>query len=429
MSDRDIAKKVAPKLATLSLVVVAAIAAYALYVRYTDRPWTRDGQVRADIVKIAPRVEGYIVRVAVKDNQFVRKGELLFEIDPRNYQFAVDTDQVSLDQAREDVEALEAAVRAVEASVKQSEAAVTSADGQIAAARAGITSAEAAVTQTEAGVVSATSMIEQQKALLEEAKREADRAQLLADQKAGSVQTAQAKAAAVVANQSALEVAQSGLKQALATVESAKAALAEAQADLTIAENGKVEAQAAVVSAIASLDESKATLGAPGDDNVRVRRAKIAVAEAQLSLSWTKIYAPNDGYVTNLDVNEGQFVTPGGPIVAFVDSTSFRVDGYFEETKLKHIKPGDKVAITLMSHPDQRLLGEVESFGYAISPPDIATTEGPSGLVPSIEPTFDWVRLAQRVPVRIRITEIPEDLRLVAGTTASISIEPSQKLQ
>ena len=158
MSDRDIAKTVAPKLATLSLVVVAVIAAYALYVRYTDRPWTRDGQVRADIVKIAPRVEGYIVRVAVKDNQFVRKGELLFEIDPRNYQFAVDTDQVSLDQAREDVEALEAAVRAVEASVKQSEAAVTSAGGQIAAARAGITSAEAGVTQSETGVVSATSM-------------------------------------------------------------------------------------------------------------------------------------------------------------------------------------------------------------------------------------------------------------------------------
>ena len=86
MPDRDIAKKVAPKLATLSIVVVSAIAAYALYVRYTDRPWTRDGQVRADIIKIAPRVEGYIIQVAVKDNQFVRKGELIFEIDPPDFQ-------------------------------------------------------------------------------------------------------------------------------------------------------------------------------------------------------------------------------------------------------------------------------------------------------------------------------------------------------
>jgi multidrug resistance efflux pump len=426
MSVRDIAKKVAPKLATLTLVVVAAIAAYALYLRYTERPWTRDGQVRADIIKVAPRVEGYIVQVAVKDNQFVRKGELLFEIDPRSYQFAVDTDQVSLDQAREDVAALEAAVRAAEATVKQGEAAVTSAEGQIEVARAGINSAKAAVKQAEAGVVSATSMIEQQKALLEEARREADRAKDLADQRAGSVETSQAKASAVTAFQAGVQSAQAGLKQALATVEAKQAGVAEAQARLSIAENGKAESQAALVTANASLDEAKATLGAPGDDNVRVRRAKVAIEKAKLTLSWTKIYAPTDGYVTNLDVNEGQFVAPGGPIVAFVDSTSFRVDGYFEETKLRHIKPGDKVAIKLMSHPDQKLIGEIDSFGYAISPPDIATTEGPSGLVPTIEPTFDWVRLAQRVPVRIRLIEVPDNIQLVSGTTVSISIQPSK---
>jgi multidrug resistance efflux pump len=426
MPVRDIAKKVAPKLPTLTLVVVASLAAYALYERYTDRPWTRDGQVRADIIKVAPRVEGYIVRVAVKDNQFVGKGELMFEIDPRNYQFAVDADQVSLDQAREDVAALVAAVRAAEATVKQGEAAVTSADGQIEVARAGINSAKAAVTQAEAGVVSATSMIEQQKALLEEARREADRAKDLADQRAGSVETSQAKASAVTAFQAGVESAQAGLKQALATVEAEQAGVAEAQARLSIAENGKAESQAALVTAIANLDESKASLGAPGDENVRVRRAKVAIEEAKLTLSWTKIYAPTDGYVTNLDVNEGQFVTPGGPIVAFVDSTSFRVDGYFEETKLKYIKPGDKVAIKLMSHPDQTVIGEIDSFGYAISPPDIATTEGPSGLVPTIEPTFDWVRLAQRVPVRIRLKEVPDNIQLVSGTTASISIQPSK---
>ena len=426
MSVREIAKKVAPKLATLTLAGVAAIAAYALYLRYTERPWTRDGQVRADIIKVAPRVEGYIVQVAVKDNQFVRKGELLFEIDPRNYQFAVDADQVSLDQAREDVAALEAAVRGAEATVKQGEAAVTSADGQIEAARAGINSAKAAVMQAEAGVVSATSMIEQEKALLEEARREADRAKDLADQRAGSVETSQAKASAVTAFQAGVESAQAGLKQALATVEAEQAGVAEAQARLSIAENGKAESQAALVTANASLDEAKATLGAPGDDNVRVRRAKVAIEEAKLTLSWTKIYAPTDGYVTNLDVNEGQFVAPGGPIVAFVDSTSFRVDGYFEETKLKYIKPGDKVAIKLMSHPDQKLIGVIDSFGYAISPPDIATTEGPSGLVPTIEPTFDWVRLAQRVPVRIRLKEVPDNIQLVSGMTASISTQPSK---
>ena len=424
MSVREAIEKFVPKLVTLTLVAVAAIAAYVLYLRYNSKPWTRDGQVRADIVKIAPRVSGYIVKVAVNDNQLVKQGDLLFEIDDRDYQLSVDHAEVALDQAREDVQALEASVRAAEAIVAQSKAAVISAGGEVDAAKAAIRSSEAGITQAEAGVVTANSRIKQQQAVVEEAKREAERAQRLADQNAGSVEIAQAKAAAVIAFEAGLTSAQAGVKEALASVERAKAAVAEAQAKLTIAENGRAEAEAGLVTATASLDEAKANLGAPGDENVRVRRAKVAIEEAQLKLGWTKIYAPSEGYVTNLEVFEGQFVAPGSPIVAFVNSSSFRVDGYFQETQLRHIKPGSKVAITLMGHPDHKVVGEVESIGYAISPPGIATTEGPSGLVPSVQPTFDWVRLAQRVPVRIRVTEIPEDIQLVAGTTASIAIEP-----
>jgi multidrug resistance efflux pump len=99
------------------------------------------------------------------------------------------------------------------------------------------------------------------------------------------------------------------------------------------------------------------------------------------------------------------------------------VDAYFQETKLRNIQPGDPAIITLMGHHDQPLQGEVESIGYAISPPNLAETEGPENLVPTIQPTFEWIRLAQRVPVRIRFKEVPEDLRLVSGTTASISIQ------
>jgi multidrug resistance efflux pump len=136
--------------------------------------------------------------------------------------------------------------------------------------------------------------------------------------------------------------------------------------------------------------------------------------------------APFDGYTTNLDVNEGTFCFPGIPIAAFVDSSSFRVDGYFQETKLKHIKPGDRAIITLMSLPDTKLKGVVDSIGYAVNPPNIADTEGVSNLVPQVEPTFDWVRLPQRVPVRIHLDEVPEDIQLVAGMTASVAIRPSR---
>jgi multidrug resistance efflux pump len=356
------------KLPTLVLVLVAVVLAYFVYQRWTERPWTRDGQVRADIVKIAPRVSGYIVEVAVRDNQFVRKGALLFRIDPSSYQLAVDTAQVQLEQAREDVAALEAEVRA----------------------------AEAGVLESNSSIVSASAMIQQQQAALANAKSQSARAKRLANQEAGSVAVAEQWAATVLERQAA--------------VESAKASLSQTQA--------------ALISSRANLDQARANLGEPGDANMRVRAAMVQREEARLKLSWTSMNAPFDGYITNLDVNEGAFGFPGIPIAAFVDSSSFRVDGYFQETKLMHIKPGDQAIITLMSHPDEELKGVVDSIGYAINPPDIADTEGVGYLVPQVEPTFDWVRLPQRVPVRIRLENVPENIQLVSGMTASVAIRP-----
>jgi len=336
-------KKVASSLPTLLLVLVAIVVAYVVYQRWTDDPWTRDGQVRADIVAIAPRVSGYIVEIAVQDNQFVRKGELLFRIDPSSYQLAADKAQVQLQQAREDVAALEAAVKAAEAMVNQEEAALTN------------------------------------------ARSESLRATRLSKQQAGSVENAEKKAATLLERQ---------------------AGLASAQADL---------------------DQARANLGEPGAANVRIREATVQLEQARLNLNWTSIYAPFDGFTTNLAVNEGQFGSAGTPIAAFVDSSSFRVDGYFQESKLKHIKPGNRAIITLMSHPDIEIEGVVDSIGYAIDPPGSAATEGVSNLVPQIQPTFEWIRLPQRVPVRILLQDVPEDIQLVSGMTASVAIRPSRK--
>lgn len=423
MSTRDIAKKIIPKLVTGSVVVVALIAGYALYNRYESHPWTRDGQVRADVVKIAPRVSGYLVHVAVTDNQFVRKGDLLFQIDTSSYQLAVDQGQVQLDQAREDVVSLEAAIRAAEAVVAQQKAAATSARSQIDEARAGVESAAAEIKEAESGVTSAHAMIAQVKAELDESQREAARAKRLADNKAGSVETAEAKAAAVKAYQAQLDSANAGLNQSQATLDKARAAERESQAKLVTAQNGLVEAQAGVTAAIADSDQAKANLGESGDANVNVRGAKVQLEQARLNLKWSSIHAPADGYITNMNLLDDTFVSPGTPFALFVDAASFRVDAYFQETKLKHIQAGDSVTITLMGHHDLPLKGEVVSIGYAINPPNLADTDAPNNLVPTIQPSFDWIRLAQRVPVRIRFKEIPQDLHLVSGMTASVSIE------
>jgi multidrug resistance efflux pump len=419
----DTLKRYLPKIVTIALVGVALFLAWRLYDRYMARPWTRDGQVQADVVKIAPRVSGYLVQVAVTDNQSVRQGDLLFQIDPSAYQLAVDQAQVDLDQAREDVAALEAAVRAADAMVEQQEAAVTSAQSKIVEAQAGVESAAAQIKQAESGVTSARAMIAEVQAQLDEAQREAARAKRLADSKAGSVETAQAKAAAVKAYEAELNGANAGLAQAQAALDKAKAAKSESQAKLVTAQNGLVEAQAGVAAANADLDQAKANLGEPGEANVRIRSAKVQLEQAKLDLSWTSIYAPADGYVTNMDLLASTFVTPGTPFALFVDASSFRVDAYFQETKLKNIRPGDRVIITLMGHHRRPIEGEVESIGYAINPPNLADTEGPDNLIPTIQPTFEWIRLAQRVPVRIRFKEVPEDLHLVSGMTASISVQ------
>jgi multidrug resistance efflux pump len=321
---------------TVGLVLIALGAAFYLYVGYILYPWTRDGQVRAYVVSIAPRVAGNVVAVHVVDNQFVKKGDPLLEIDPSQYTLAVQAAQQQLEQARQEVASLTAAIQ----------------------------SAQAAVTATQATV--------------DEANRDLKRAQ-----EAGNAVSAEF------------------LDQKNMAAQVGAADLAQNQAQL----------------ARATQD-----LGAPGDANYRIQAAQVALNQANLNLSWTKIVAPSDGYVTNLNLDEGDYVPAGGAVLAFVDSTSFWVSGYFMETQLRHMKIGDRAVITLMAHPDQPLIGAVESVGWAIAPPNVADVTGDRYLVPVIQPVFDWVRLAQRVPVRIKITEVPDGVELIVGLTASVAI-------
>ena len=416
-----------PKLVTWGLVIVAAVCAYLWYGRWTSAPSTRDGQVRANIVKIAPQVNGNLVNVAVHDNQFVRQGDLLFEIDPNSYRLAVDKARVALDQARDEVASLEASVRVAEAQVEQAKVGVTSAVRSISAAEAGVESAQATVEQATAGITTAQQLIKQRQAELENARSEATRAKRLVDKKAGSTEDAESTAATALAKEAQLASAEAGLTQAQATLAQAVAGHNEANINLLLARDGRTQSQAAETSAQAARDQAKATLGAAGDENVRVRTAQVSLDQAELDLSYTQIVAPCNGFISNLSVDPGTYAVVGQPLVALVDSDSFRVHAYFQETKLRNIQKGDDAIVTLMSHPDRELQGVVDNVGNAVNPPDIAPTEGQAGEVPQIQPTFDWVRLPQRVPVRIHLTKVPEGIRLISGSTASVAIRPSAK--
>jgi multidrug resistance efflux pump len=160
-------------------------------------------------------------------------------------------------------------------------------------------------------------------------------------------------------------------------------------------------------------------------NDLLVARANVQVAQsnlekARLDLEFTEVRAPVDGYVTNLLLRYGSQTVANQPALALIDSDSFWVHGYFKETQVEYIRKDNKAVIKLMTYPDAPLEGVVESMGWGIAQQDGAPA---ADLLPSIKPSFDWIRLAQRIPVRIRLTHIPDEVDLRVGSSASVFIE------
>lgn len=320
-------------LITAAVVVLALLLGRALWTHYLYTPWTRDGRVRAEVVRIAPDVSGLVTRVAVSDNQFVHKGELLFLIDQERYRNA-------LAQAQANLAAVQASARAAGANIDSAAAA--------AAAR---------------------------KAEYRMRQQQARRRQQLGDL-----------------------IAQEDRNDAVSTANSALATWQQARAGGNQANAAREQAQAAV------------------------EQAQAALALAQLNLQRTEVHAPVDGYITNLDVRVGDYAAAGTPRLALIDSHSYYVYGYFEETKLPQLRVGDPVDIRLMAG-GLRLKGTISGIARGITDADNPTG---SDLLADVNPTFNWVRLAQRVPVRIAIDagSLPDGAMIAAGMTATIEVHP-----
>jgi multidrug resistance efflux pump len=150
------------------------------------------------------------------------------------------------------------------------------------------------------------------------------------------------------------------------------------------------------------------------------QQALAALDAAKLNLARTRVVSPVDGYVTNLNVFRGDYATAGAAKLAIVDSHSFWVYGYFEETKLPHLHIGDKAEVRLMS--GGTLQGHVESISRGIYDRDNPQSRE---LLADVNPTFNWVRLAQRVPVRVKIDSVPDGVVLAAGITCTVVVKQS----
>ena len=350
-------------LLTGTIVLIAGVLVLLKYWDYVVNPWTRDGQVRAQVIQITPRVSAPIIKLAVKDNQFVKAGDLLFAIDPRTFQASLESAQASYDKTGDNYLGQQKQVEAVQAHVEVSRAA-------LAQARSAIREAESQITKDKA---------------------EFQRQQGLLQQEATSVKS-------VDRARANYEVSVERRKGAIASLAQARASLAQSQADLA---------------------EARANLGAAGKANASIREARSAVEQAMLNLEFTQVRAPVDGYVTNLNLQLGSQAVANQPTMALVDVNSFWIDGFFKENQIGRIGIGDKAIVTLMSYPDHPLEAYVDSLGWGI-----AQNDGSTGfdLLPNVSPTFEWIRLAQRVPVRIRLGELPEGIALRVGTTSSVLV-------
>jgi multidrug resistance efflux pump len=223
--------------------------------------------------------------------------------------------------------------------------------------------------------------LDQAQAVLEFARQQAGRYRTLAQDGAGSVQNAQQYASQLHQQEAAVQTALANLNLVERQVESLKAQHMSAEG--------------------------------------RLAQAKDQLRQAQVNLERTRIRSPVDGYVTNLLAQRGDYVNVGVNTISVVDANSFWVDGYFDETDLAPIRVGDPAGIKLMGY-SQIVRGHVDSIARAIN---VANAEPNNQGVATVNPIFTWVRLAQRIPVRIHIDEVPPGVVLAAGMTATVEID------
>ena len=352
------------KILLTSLVLLFAIGVLLTkYWHYVTNPWTRDGKVRAQVIQITPRVTAPIVKLPISDNQFVKAGDLLFQIDPRTFVADLNLARAELDNTGYDITALAK---------------------QVEASKAAVEAYMSSIEQAALKVKEATSKLAYSKSQFE-------RAQKLVPKGAMSKKQ--------------LEGAKASFEVNLAKLQEAKANLLQEEATLTQTK--------------ADLAKAEASLGAPGDLNAQIRSRKAQLREAELNLEFTEVRAPVDGYVTNLNLRLGSQAVADQAALALVDVNSFWIHGFFRENYIGPIRPGDRAIVTLMTYPDTPLEGRVESLGWGIAQDDGSVGER---LLPQISPTFEWIRLAQRVPVRVHLLEVPEEIKLRVGMTASVIV-------
>jgi membrane fusion protein, multidrug efflux system len=376
------------RILTAAMVVLAMVGLIAVYSVTTRHPQTDDAEIFSNYIGIAPVVEGPILHLNVADNQLVKQGDLLFEIDDRPYKYA-------LDHAVSDQAALEGQIVDEQRRIRAEVHAVTASGAAARSASANVDRAQASIREAEADVAHSEAALDRVKAEWAYAQNNLHRVEpLLAKQFVTVDQVDQARTTERASTQSVHE-AESQLALNRAHLNSMLAALAQAQASAEQSTAQFHQSQSSVL-----------TL----DPLVAQRQGRVAaIASTQYNYNQCRVYAPFDARVTNLVISQGAYAHIGQEIFTLIDTRVWWVLANFRETQLKHIQPGMTADVYAMSDSGLRFTGIVESIGYGVTPDPSILGRITSGL-PDVQRTLSWVHLASRYPVRIRIQSPATDV-------------------
>jgi len=367
----------------VGVAVVAVIAVVVWYVGAAGAESTDDAQVDARVTQIAARVGGTVTRVTVDDNRLVERDAVLIEIDPRDYQVAVDKARAELADAEASAVAAQSNVPITTATatsgvstarggVSQAEAAVAAAGKEVDAAHARLTAVQARLREVEANATKAARDVERLRGLL--AKDEISQQQFDT-----TVATADAQKAASDSARSQVAEAEAGIRVAESRLAQARAAEQQAHSELRSAQTAPQ--QVAATKARASSAEA------------HVLQARATLAQAELNLQYTTIRAPIRGIVSKRGLNVGQVVQPGQPLLALVAIDDVWVTANFKETQLRNMRPGQRATVEVDAYGGREFTGKVDSIAGA--------TGARFSLLPPENATGNFVKVVQRVPVKI----------------------------
>jgi len=395
-------KKKAGRIISLAVIAYTVVIGFTALHKANFSPRTDDAEVFANFIGIAPQVDGPIVKLYVKDNQFVKKGDLLLEIDEKPYAYTLEHAISERDALEGQITDASRTIAAQTSGVAVSQAGSRNAEANVRKAAANIDEAKAAVRQDEAGLARAEADLAYATSNLHRIEP------LLAEKYVTVDQVDQARTLEETRRQ-AVEQARAQLKHSQATLQSTQAQYEQSKASF---EQSREQIQQSM--------HNVTTL----DPLTSQRSGRLsAIQTAQYNLNNCKIYAPFDARVTNLTISEGAYAHTGQQIFTLIDTRTWWVIGNYRETQLRNIRPGMQADVYLLSQPDRPFHGTVDSIGFGVTPDPDIMGKFESGL-PDLQRTLNWVHLASRFPVRVRIDN-PQSEAFRMGESALVIVRNS----